>query len=182
MAAPLRQEQHRRRIYEELGRGELADEPIRPGGLALTARAVALAAWRPGARVLDLGCGAGVALGYLRGHCGLCASGLDPSAALLGKGRSRDADLPVILAVGEDLPFADASLDGILAECSLSVAADIDRVLRECFRVLKSEGLLLIQDVFARPPEGTAGLENLPVRCCLAGAVSREEWLARLAA
>jgi ubiquinone/menaquinone biosynthesis C-methylase UbiE len=80
------------------------------------------------------------------------------------------------------LPFADASLDGILAECSLSVAADIDRVLRECFRVLKSEGLLLIQDVFARPPEGTAGLENLPVRCCLAGAVSREEWLARLAA
>ncbi len=182
MADPLRQGQHRRRIYEELGQGELADEPCRPGGLALTARAVALAAWRPGARVLDLGCGAGAALRYLIGQYGWRAWGLDPSATLLGRGRRGAPDLPLIRASGEDLPCATASLDGILAECSLSLAADPDRVLRECFRVLKIQGLLLIHDVYARHPEGTAGLGNLPVRCCLAGAVSREEWLARLAA
>jgi len=41
--------------------------------------------------------------------------------------------------------------------------------------------LLLIHDVYARHPEGTAGLGNLPVRCCLAGAVSQGEWLERLA-
>jgi hypothetical protein len=40
--------------------------------------------------------------------------------------------------------------------------------------------LLLIHDVFARHPEGTAGLGNLPGRCCLAGAVPQAEWLTRL--
>ncbi len=180
MAASLSREQHRCRIYEQLGQGLEADEPLRPGGLALTARALSLASWPAGARVLDLGCGAGAALRYSVGDCGLGALGLDPSALLLGRGRERDPELPLIRALSEDLPFATASLDGILAECSLSLAADVDRVLRECLRVMKTGALLLVHDVYARQPEGAAGLENLPVRCCLAGAVSRQEWLARL--
>jgi arsenite methyltransferase len=178
----LSPEQDRCRIYERLGLGELADEPIRPGGLALTTRAVALAGWPPGARVLDLGCGSGAALGYLRGQVGFGACGIDPSAVLLDKGLCRDADLPVIRARGEALPFAAASLDGVLAECSLSLAADVDQVLKECSRVIKDGVFLLIHDVYARKPGAMASLGNLPIRCCLAGAVSQEEWVERLAA
>jgi arsenite methyltransferase len=180
VAASLSQEQHGCCIYEHLGREMEVDEPIRPGGLALTARALSLASWPAGARVLDLGCGSGAALRYLIGQGGLQAWGLDPSAQLLGRGQERAPGLPVIRAASENLPCAAASQDGILAECSLSLVEDADRVLRECFRALKAGALLLIHDVYARQPEEVAGLENLPVRCCLAGAVSRQEWLARL--
>jgi arsenite methyltransferase len=180
VTASLSREQHRCCIYEQLGREVEVEEPIRPGGLALTARALSLSSWPAGARVLDLGCGAGAALRYLIGHGGLQAWGLDPSASLLGRGRESAPELPLIRAASEDLPCAASSLDGILAECSLSLVEDADRVLRECFRVMKTGALFLIHDVYARQPEGAAGLENLPVRCCLAGAVSHQEWLARL--
>jgi arsenite methyltransferase len=169
------------RIFEHLGLEGLAYEPLRPGGLELTVRAVALAGWPHGARILDLGCGSGAALAYLRGQVGLGACGIDPSAVLLDKGHCNDASLPLIRAQGEDLPLVAASVDGILAECSLSLAADVDRVLQECFRVMKDGALLLIHDVYIRNPEGKASLGNLPIRCCLAGAVSQEEWPARLA-
>jgi arsenite methyltransferase len=178
----MRPGEDRCRIYEQLGQGGRANEPIRPGGLELTARGAALAGWPPGARVLDLGCGAGAALRYLRGQVGPGACGIDPSPVLLGKGRREEAGLPVIQACGEDLPLAAGSLDGVLAECSLSLATDVNRVLRECSRVLKDSGLLLIHDVYTRCPEGLTALGNLPIKCCLAGAVSQEDWLARLAA
>jgi arsenite methyltransferase len=180
VAASLSRDQRRCCIYGQLGREVAVDEPIRPGGLALTARALSLSLWPPGARVLDLGCGSGAALSYLIGQGGLRAWGLDPSGQLLGRGRESDPELPLIRAASEDLPCTAASLDGILAECSLSLVEDVDRVLRECFRVLKMGALILIHDVYARQPNGAAALRNLPVRCCLAGAVSRQEWLARL--
>ncbi len=181
MPVSLKPEQDRCGIYEHLGLGELTYEPIRPGGLALTARAVALAGWPLGARVLDLGCGSGAALGYLLGQGGFSACGIDPSTLLLDKSRCNTADLPVIRARGEALPLAAASLDGVLAECSLSLAANVDQVLGECSRVMKDGARLLIHDIYARNSEGTAGLGNLPIRCCLAGAVSKEEWVGRLA-
>ena len=46
---------------------------------------------------------------------------------------------------------------------------------------MKDGALLLIHDIYARNPEGAAGLGNLAIRCCLAGAVSQEAWLGRLA-
>ncbi len=171
MAASPGREQNRCCIYEQLGRELDLDEPIRPGGLTLTARALSLASWPAGARVLDLGCGSGAALRFLIDAGSLQAVGLDPSALLLSRGRERAPALPLIQALSDDLPCATASLDGILAECSLSLATDVDRVLKECFRAMKTGALLLIHDVYARQPEGAAALENLPVRCCLAGAV-----------
>ena len=105
MVVTLRPEQDCCRIYEQLGLGALADEPIHPGGRALTDRAVALAGWPRGSRVLDLGCGSGAALGYLRSQVGFGACGIDPSTLLLAKGRGKDADLPVIRAQGRGFAF-----------------------------------------------------------------------------
>ena len=88
----------------------------------------------------------------------------------------------MVRASGEILPFADSVMDGVLAECSLSVTQDVDKVLEECRRVLKPAGRLLVSDVYARNPDGVPDLKGLPVECCLTGAVCREEWTLRLEA
>jgi arsenite methyltransferase len=168
------------RIYEQIGIRELGEGLIRPGGLALTQRAVALSLLRPGSMVLDIGCGTGVTLKYLTDHCGLRGLGIDPSRVLLREGRSRHNDLTLMRAVGEHLPVADAVMDGVLAECSLSVMQDVESALKECSRVLKREGRLLVHDVYARNPAGVAAVRTLPMECCLTGAVSREAWATRL--
>jgi SAM-dependent methyltransferase len=116
----------------------------RPGGLALTDRLLEACAFPPGARVLDLGCGAGATVRHLLGR-GLAALGLDP-AAPAGTG-------PFLRGRGEQLPLAAGSVDGVLMECSLSVTGDPDRVLGQCRRVLGRGGRLGLTDLYARGRE-----------------------------
>ena len=154
--------------------------PIRPGGLELTRKAVALSALCPGSLVLDIGCGTGAALSYMVKSCAFRAVGIDLSRVLLAEGRQKNPALLLAGASGQQLPFADATMDAILAECSLSVMEDVEKVLKECSRVLKRHGLLLVHDVYARNPHVGAALRRLPVECCLSGAASRQEWIERL--
>jgi arsenite methyltransferase len=53
------------RVYELPGVQRVTGATIRPGGLALTRRAVALADLPAGAWALDVGCGAGATVDYL---------------------------------------------------------------------------------------------------------------------
>ena len=168
------------RVYENEALREAGDGLIRPGGLELTRRAIAISGLALGSRVLDIGCGTGVTLSYLIESGGFRAVGIDLSMLLLAEGQGRNPGLPLARASGTHLPFADAAMDAILAECSLSVMEDVDKVLAECLRVLKPDGVLLVHDVYARNPHAGASLKGLPLRCCLTGAVSREEWIARL--
>jgi arsenite methyltransferase len=147
----------------------------------LTLRAVNLACLGPGSRVLDIGSGTGATLRYLGDH-GFEAIGVEPSAILVKEGRERNPGLPTVRASGESLPFADAVMDGVLAECSLSVTRDVERVLGECRRILKPAGRLLVNDVYARNPDGVSGLKGLPAGCCLTGAVCKQDWTSRLEA
>ena len=167
------------RLYENPSLREIGGGLIRPGGLELTKKALAVSALKPGGRLLDIGCGTGAALRYLTDHCGFRAVGIDPSMLLLSEGRAKNPGLPLAGATGTLLPFADRSMDGVLAECSLSVMSDVEEALGECFRVLDSEGALLIHDVYARNPPGAAGLRELPFKSCLTGAVSKEQWIER---
>lgn len=105
----------------------------------------------------------------------LRAVGVDPSSVLLEYGRRRNDLLSLVLAVGEDLPFADSVWDGIFVECSLSVANDADRVLGECSRVLTDIGRLILSDVYIRDSSVTAGGCGLLPDCRFAGILSREE-------
>lgn len=168
------------RIYEKPSLREAGDGLIRPGGLELTRKAVVMSALRPGSRLLDIGCGTGAALRYLVENCEFRAVGIDLSRVLLAEGQAKNPGLSLAQASGTRLPFADASMDAVLAECSLSVMEDVQKVLDECSRVLKREGSLLVHDVYARNPLGEAGLRGLPVKSCLTGAVSRKEWIERL--
>jgi ubiquinone/menaquinone biosynthesis C-methylase UbiE len=135
----------------------------RPGGLALTDRLLAACAFRPGARILDLGCGAGTTVRHLLAR-GLAAMGVDRDpAALAGPG-------PFLCALAERLPLADRSLDGVLMECSLSETDDPDRVLDQCRRVLRPGGRLGLTDLYARSGEArrAGGAGRLQSRTALA--------------
>ena len=112
----------------------------RPGGFLITDRGLELWALPPGARLLDVGCGEGETVARLR-RLGFEGYGVDPAPGTAS---------PLVRARGEALPFQEATFDGALLECSLSVVGDPGRVLAECRRVLRPGGGLLVSDVYAR--------------------------------
>ena len=138
------------RLYEGAVLAAVTGGCRRPGGLELTDRALSLSSLAPGALVLDVGCGDGLAVEHLVERHGLRATGVDPATALLQAGRRRQPGLDLREGRAERLPFADAAFDAVLAECSLSLADDPDAALAECRRVLRDDGLLLVSDVCRR--------------------------------
>jgi arsenite methyltransferase len=149
------------------------DRLLRPGGLELTARAIALARLGAGATVLDIGCGAGYSVRYLR-TLGIDAIGIDREIRYDNQLTQGLDPASYIVACAEDLPFPESSLHGVLAECSLSLIEDQDRVLMECARVLKDGGRLMISDLYARQPEAI-GAVRLLKSSCVSGMIIREE-------
>jgi len=152
-------------------------EPLRPGGLELTTRAIQCAGFAAPDYILDLGCGTGTGTKLLRRH-GCVAIGLDRSPARLAQAASTQPNFTAVAADARWLPLADASVDGVLAECSLSLTGYNQATLGECHRVLRPGGRLAITDVFARHEDP----ERAPLPGCLAGLTSRGEILAAMAA
>lgn len=121
-----------------------------PGGLSLTKQLIGHCDFSPGAMVLDIGCGTGTTVEYLQEFCGVHAIGVDISETRLSQGKNRKPGLSIIQATGESLPFDDAVMDGVIAECSLSVMEQVELVLTEIERILVKRGVLAITDVYAR--------------------------------
>lgn len=134
------------KLYEKSELREITGCTLRPGGLELTRRGLELCAFRPGDRVLDVGCGPGESLGLMR-ELGLEACGLDISETLLAEAALRG---PVLRSDAANIPMADAALDGALMECVLTLAPDKPAALKEARRVLKSGGRLLLSDLFLK--------------------------------
>jgi arsenite methyltransferase len=171
-----------RQVYEQDAIRCVTGETIRPGGLALTERALDFLSPPAGARVLDVGCGAGASVDYLSDGHGLVALGLDPSELLTRSGCQRRPGLPLLQGQGEHLPVADGEIDVILAKCSLSVMTDTDLALAEFRRVLRNGGVIVVSDVYVRNPVLIPALRQLPLACCLRGAASDQEIASRLQA
>lgn len=114
----------------------------RPGGLALTQRAVTLCGFTRNHRLLDVASGQGATVNYLRDRLECQVIGIDQDPA------RQCAN--ILLGHAEQLPFFDASMDGVFLECSLSQMPQGDLVLEECARVLRSGGRLVVSDLYAR--------------------------------
>ena len=99
-----------------------------------------------GGRVLDLGCGTGDLARQLAAS-GLRVTGCDISANMLRRAAAADAAGTaewVALAPGwQELPFAPASFDAVLAASVLEYVGSPAAVLGECARVLRPGGVLL---------------------------------------
>lgn len=171
---------HQCQVYERIAQTGMADGLIRPGGLQLTERALSYCSFPPPATLLDVGCGSGATVNYVRERHGFKGVGIDPSTALLSAGIARYGELPVLRACGEHLPFVARTFDGVFAECSLSLVAGLNDALRDFHRVLKTAGRLVVADLYVRTPEALADLRRLPMNCCLTGAFARDELIAAL--
>ena len=167
-------------IYESDVLRLATGDTLRPGGFSLTDLGVKRCDIPPDARVLDVGCGNGATVERLVSLYRLQAIGLDPSAVLLESGREKNPGLNLIRGRGEELPFPVNHMDGVFAECTLSVTEDLGQVLKEIFRVLKPGGWLVINDVYARNPDGLKGIQELNLQSCIRRALPKEQLINKL--
>lgn len=81
--------------------------------------------------------------------------GLDLTAAMLHRARSRSGNLRIHLIQGDslNLPFADDCFDHVVLHLILAVVPDPVQCLKETARVLKTGGHILLLDKFLRRNE-----------------------------
>lgn len=150
---------------------------------------VGLASIKEGDTVLDLGSGAGFDcfLASRKTGPGGRVIGVDMTPEMLERARAnaqRGGYDNVEFRQGEieRLPVEDNSVDVIISNCVINLAADKDRVLAEAFRVLKPRGRFAVSDVVVRgelPPEVRRSMELWAG--CVAGALSEDDYRAKLA-
>ncbi len=148
----------------------------RPGGLALTDRAVSVCDFPAQARLGDVGCGLGATVDHLRNRYGFKAWGMDISMEALAGGQPGFR----IQTAAETLPLSSESLDGLFCECMLSLLAFPGSSLREFNRVLQRNGALVISDLYLRRPVEGLNLGFPPGHSCLGGAMGSREWTAQV--
>jgi SAM-dependent methyltransferase len=115
----------------------------------------------PGTSVLDVGCGAGLAL-LLAAERGATPSGLDVSPGLLGVAGERLPEADLRDGDMESLPFSDGAFDAVIGVNAFQFAGDPRLALREAARVTRPGGRV-IASLFAAPErsQGTAAHEAM---------------------
>ncbi len=150
----------------------------------------ALAELRAGETVLDLGSGGGidVLLSARRvGPTGV-AYGLDMTDQMLAlaeenKRRSGLTNVHFLKGEIEQIPLPTQSVDVVISNCVINLAADKDRVLREAFRVLKPGGRFAVSDIVVRGEVPDAIRQHMQLWAgCVAGALTETDYLSKLEA
>ena len=81
------------------------------------------------------------------------------------------------LATIDKLPLADASVDVVISNCVINLAADKQAVFREVARVLKPGGRLAVSDIaLKRPLPDEIGSDLMAYVGCIAGAIRIEDY------
>lgn len=150
----------------------------------------ALAKLNPGETVLDLGSGGGIDVLLSARRVGPAgkAYGLDMTDEMLALARENQRKAGVenaefLKGEIEHIPLPDCSVDVVISNCVINLAADKDRVLGEAYRVLKPGGRFAVSDVVVRgavPPAVRRSMELWAG--CIAGALEETEYQAKLAA
>jgi arsenite methyltransferase len=149
----------------------------------------ALAELNPGETVLDLGSGGGIDVLLSAKRVGPTgkAYGLDMTDEMLALARENQRkagieNVEFLKGEMESIPLPDNSVDVIISNCVINLAADKDRVLGEAFRVLKPGGRFAVSDVVVRGevPAGIRRSMELWVGC-IAGALEEHDYVRALA-
>jgi arsenite methyltransferase len=150
----------------------------------------AVADLHEGETVLDLGSGAGadVLISARRVAPGGKAIGLDMTDEMLALARRNAADAGVanvefVKGYLEEIPLPDASVDVVISNCVINLAADKSVVLAEAARVLRPGGRLAVSDVIADADMDAATRADIDAFTgCIAGALTEAEFHSALTA
>lgn len=123
-------------------------------------------------KLLEIGAGIGLTVATARLRFGAQAVGLEPGGGEFGgtydvgrtllAGSGLDPDL-LVNSTAEAMPFADQSFDAVISSNVLEHVADPAKVLAECFRVLKPNGVChMVIPNYGSWWEGHYGLLWLP--------------------
>jgi SAM-dependent methyltransferase len=155
---------------EDLGYPEeLADVPESAvQSFAGVANPFSLGRLEPGARVLDLGSGAGtdsLVAAQMVGPKGT-VTGIDMTPEMLTKARAAAAEMGAanvefVAADAERLPFAGDSFDVVISNGVIDLIPDKDAVFSELFRVLVPGGRIQVADVTIQKPVSEEGRRNI---------------------
>jgi SAM-dependent methyltransferase len=144
----------------------------------------AVAELRAGETVLDLGSGAGAdcLISARRVAPGGRVFGLDMTPEMLDLAHRNAAaagvdNVEFLHGYLEDIPLPDASVDVVISNCVINLAADKAVVLREAARVLRPGGRFAVSDVIADPDMDDATRADMQQWTgCIAGALTRAEF------
>ena len=150
----------------------------------------AVAELREGERVLDLGSGGGIDVLLSARRVGATgfAYGVDMTDEMLELARANAAkagahNVEFLKGTIEAVPLPDASVDVVISNCVINLSTDKSAVLAEMFRVLSPGGRIGVSDVVAEDQLTPADrAERGSYVGCIAGALSRQEYLDGLAA
>jgi len=173
------------------GEGELDGLPAQAVAASLgCGNPLVVAQLQPGERVLDLGSGGGIDVLLSAKRAGPTgkAYGLDMTEDMLALARANAAkagatNVEFLKGQIEDIPLPAGSVDVVISNCVINLSTDKPAVLAEMFRVLTPGGRIGISDVVAEDdvtPDQRA--ERGSYVGCIAGALSRIEYLHGLAA
>ncbi|MGH2390456.1 MAG: arsenite methyltransferase [Chloroflexota bacterium] len=134
---------------------------------------------RPGQTVLDLGSGGGIDVLLSARRVGPegFVFGLDMTDEMLAlaqenKEKAGARNVAFLKGRIEEIPLPNHSVDVVISNCVINLAADKSRVLREAFRVLRPGGRFAVSDVVADGPIPEALRRNMEAWVgCLAGAL-----------
>ena len=123
---------------------------LRPGGLALTEEILSFCQLSQDSAALDIGCGNGETIKYIKEQYNCRVSGLEPDRARRQAAQELNPDAEISNQAAEAMPFADSSFDLVLSECTVSLFTDVEQALSQIKRVLKPGGKFILTDVYAR--------------------------------
>ena len=165
---------------------ELASVPAEANMGLSCGNPTAFASLRPGETVVDLGCGGGLDVFLAADKVGPTgkAIGIDMTPEMLALARANAgarANIEFHHATIDNLPLADASVDCVISNCVINLAADKIAVFREIARVLKPGGRLAVSDIaLKRPLPSEIGNDLMAYVGCIAGAIPIPEYEAGL--
>lgn len=93
---------------------------------------------------LDLGCGGGNFAYEMSKRCKSIGVDISPNIKNLGLAQRRQPNLNFMMADGFTLPFRDNCFDAILLGGTLQAVEQDNELIRECYRILKNGGVLVL--------------------------------------
>ena len=146
--------------------GNIPDAAVE--SFAGVANPFSLGSLEAGARVLDVGSGAGtdsLVAAQMVGPTG-SVTGIDMTPEMLEKSRAAAAQMGLgnvtfMEADAERLPFEDASFDVVISNGVIDLIPDKNAVFSEIFRVLVPGGRIQVADVTIQEPVSEEGKRNI---------------------